>query len=650
VPSFDSFEIVNQKSGLCLDVHGYDAKEGDNIMLYACDHHADQHWKKGPKNGAFTLVNDAGAYFDKGPMGLPGAYHTMCLDLGANNDGANVQLHRCDSGRAQTVRTMASGVSPSVSVGAHNGTLCLTPAGPCLQATWAASGATGAYAVSGAMSVTKLPLAGASMSYANVTGAVNLSTPADFALSVSATGIQATLPQVAGTFDFGSAKVDVGSGAGIEEAMKVAHGGHEAKFEIGEAEYHLQPDGFYEHIAIDGRPQLSLLGLKIKPPADLAKAFKGEAFLGIESHGPSFYVEGDCDIDLTKKNPAGVDTKVVSIEECQVGWFGTNKLDQQLSVPILARNAPLPAVGGALTTERPLIHAAVVLGGKKIKFEEVPYLKFDGMIALDPDKTATVTGFSDLSKAQAALQGSIQLGIGKFLTWNLAEASAIFDVDAKQVDVGVKLPVLEPFEKMGASWHIDAKGEVHGYGRFGASSDQLVLDFSDAKFWNFDLDECQGQVDFKTPSISMAGRIKLADNWVDVGGAATTSSFSLTSKSALNFDHHQLAGSSLTVGLHGVDVKGDVSVSGKTWSFDERLTTPRTIKSKAVTAKVNIPVINQPAKFRVWAQYTMGGDLSVIARLDERVGPFKADQTFDVDSHGRITLDVFGQHPKIKLW
>ena len=40
-----AFEIRNKKSGLCLDVKGYNGASGDNVMLYACDGKPDQLWR-----------------------------------------------------------------------------------------------------------------------------------------------------------------------------------------------------------------------------------------------------------------------------------------------------------------------------------------------------------------------------------------------------------------------------------------------------------------------------------------------------------------------------------------------------------------------------------------------------------------------------
>ena len=225
-----------------------------------------------------------------------------------------------------------------------------------------------------------------------------------------------------------------------------------------------------------------------------------------------------------------------------------------------------------------------------------------------------------------------------------------YDETSKQMNLAAKVAVLSPFKAIGATFGTEFSGDAYGYGRFGATSNQLVFDFSKARLWDFDLDQFQGQLDFNKKQLAIVGKLKFGATWVGLTSTFTNGpNFSLTGGAGMVLDGVSVASSSLTVSTSGVRFKGSVRASTRNWSFDEMLKAPRTVKSNVVNVDATIPVINLGGKFDVWAQYTMGGNLSVKAKLKQSVGPLSADEIFDVDTDGKITVHVLGQSPKFKI-
>lgn len=619
------FELVNEKSGNCLDVKGYSALERDDVMMYACDKNPDQYWRKQPRaNGGFALQNVKGIH-----MVL--AMNTgLCLDFKGTGGGvgAGAELYRCpipgvqDALQQWTSASTGAAIKPPASTGNGKSRLCASDFGPCIEGTWSGNAPT--YTSAGALTVASLPGAGVSLGLNGSLG-VNVSAK-EFGLAGQA-ALNATLPLGSEVVSVGlpSGSVAVGTGAGIAAVL-----GRGYQYSIGGNPYSLQPAGFYAHAVVNAGFGITIAGLTASIPAGKS----GEVFVGFENNGPSIYLSGDCDIPIggPPKVPGGPATAIANISSCTLGWFGSQPLTHTLSLKLLDPSRPLPAVGSALPTVDTSIDSAILLGGA-ITFAELPAVTFNGLMTLDPDSTAadSVT-FRNLSKARAGLEGDASINVGNF-SMSLGNAAMVYDVPTVQLNLGAKIPVLSPFTAIGATFGTKFSGDAYAYGRFGKGSNQLVFDFSKANLFDFDLDKFQGQLDFNKKTLAVAGKLKFARSWVDLTGTfGGGSTFSLTGGTGVA----GFASSSLTVGTRGVRFVGSAHASGRTWSFNETLTTPRTIKSSIVNGGATILGVH--VNFDVWAQYTMGGDLSVEAKATQSLAGLSTSEVFDVDTGGNITL------------
>jgi hypothetical protein len=629
---------------LCLDVQGYDAEERDNVMLYACDGERDQWWKVRKDGSAFELVNALGGKYVIEPPAVIGTWYNMCLHVyGSDGDpGDNVQLYRCNDSTVQTWATSVTGVAPKPPSTTSSGTkaLCATDFGPCFEGNWAGSGTT--WTASGRVVLSKLAALGTSLELAtNPNVGANLSASA-FAVSGSG-ALTAKLPLGSEVVDVSlpNGKVAIGFGAGIAAIL-----GKGTTYLIGGRPYRLQSAGFYAHAAVNAAFSIQIAGITASVPAGGA----AEVFLGFESLGPSLYLSGDCNIPIVgpPKVKDGPPTAIANISSCTLGWFGTRPLPHKLSTPVLDSSRSLPAVGAALTTVQPTIDSAILMGGA-IEFAALPGVTFDGMMALDPDATvANSVTFRNLSKAKAGLEGSATVGFGGF-SLPMGSVSMVFDVAKSQIDFGGEVPVGEPLKAIGAKFVPSFSGTAYVAGRINPDSSAFLFDFSDAKVFGFELGSFRGQLDVATKTISAAGRIKIGDDWTSVSGSLGPSGFSLTGSSALVLDGKTLSNSSITVGTEGVTVKGSFSLLGKSWSFSETLKTPSTIKAKAIDISLTIPGTTIGGTLEVWAQYTMGGTLSVKAKAKQDFGDIKTSQTYTLDSEGKITAKIAGIDVKIPV-
>lgn len=91
--------IKNAKSGLCLDIEGYDGYSNDSAQLWNCDGYLDQEWSielayPDPTNRHYTqplkFVNSSPAVIGE---------RAVCLDVGGTSgaSGNDVQLWNCRS-------------------------------------------------------------------------------------------------------------------------------------------------------------------------------------------------------------------------------------------------------------------------------------------------------------------------------------------------------------------------------------------------------------------------------------------------------------------------------------------------------------------------------------------------------------------------
>ena len=635
----DYFEIVNEKNGLCLDVKGYDAQERDPLILYACEKKPDQYWKK--RNGALQFQNRQGMVMVAAGGGVMMLPTPLCLDFKGNSGAAGSEgiLFRCDELPIQKWTTAVTGkpITPPTT-NTPNAPLCASDFGPCVNGTWTGTAPT--YNASGAITVGKLPTGAATL---GLTGNVGINASKEFAV-VGNAALTSKLPIGTEVVDVNlpSGSVAVGTGRGITSVL-----GKGYQYSIGGRPYVLQPSAFYAHTVVNAGFSIAIAGITASVPAGRS----GEVFLGFETYGPSIYLSGDCSIPIVgpPKVKDGPPTSIAEITSCTLGWFATRPLPHTLSLKILDPTKPIPTAGAALSTVDATIDSALLLGGA-ITFAALPQISFNGMMALDPDSTVqNSVSFRDLSKARAGLEGDASLNVGNF-SIALGNAAVLYDVPLAQMNLAAKIPVLTPFKSIGATFGTEFSGDAYAYGRFGAGSNQVVFDFSDAKLFDFDLQQFRGQLDIGKKQVAVSGRLKFGASPATLTGTfGSGASFSLTGGVGMVLDDVPVASSSLTVGTSGVRFKGSVSRSGRTWSFDETLKSPRTIKSNLVAVDATIPVINLGGKFDVWAQYTMGGNLSVKAKLKQSVGPLSADEIFDVDTDGKITVHVLGQSPKFKI-
>ena len=82
-------ELVDAIGGVCLDAAGYDGRQGANVDVYRCERLADQRWTMVPRGGgSFELRNQKSG---------------LCLDVQGRNGarGDNVLLWACDGGADQ---------------------------------------------------------------------------------------------------------------------------------------------------------------------------------------------------------------------------------------------------------------------------------------------------------------------------------------------------------------------------------------------------------------------------------------------------------------------------------------------------------------------------------------------------------------------
>lgn len=631
------FELVNEKSGLCLDVQGYDADEKDNVMLYTCDGKRDQWWKFRWDGSKFRLQNAKGGFYQIPPGQFIGTWYDICLDVDgsggyAGDIGDNVHAYRCNESwpaQAWTKATSGVAVKPPTTSSGSSKLLCATDYGPCFEGIWNGSGST--WTATGRIVLSKLAALGTSLELTtNPSISANLS-----ASTFAVTGggaLKAKLPLGSEVVDVSlpNGNVAIGFGAGIASIL-----GKGMTYAIGGRPYRLQNAGFYAHAAVNSKFEIQIAGITASVPDGGA----AEVFLGFESLGPSLYLSGDCNIPIVgpPKVQGGPPTSIANISSCTLGWFGTRPLPHKLSTPILDSNASLPSVGAALPTVQPTIDSAILMGGA-IEFAALPGVTFDGMMALDPDATvANSVTFRDLSKAKAGLEGSATVGAGGF-SMPMGSVSMVFDAAKSQIDFGGNIPVLEPFKAIGATFGTNFSGTAYAAGRISPNSSAFVFDFSNAKVFGFELGSFRGQLDLATKTIAVAGKIKFGEAWTAVSGTFGPNSFSLKGSSALVLDGKTLSSSSISIGTSGVTVKGGVSLLGKSWTFSETLTTPSTIRAKAIDVAITIPGTTIGGTLEVWAQYSMGGTLSVRAKAKQDFGVVKTSQTYTLDSEGKITV------------
>ncbi len=645
----DAFEIVNEKSGLCLDVQGYDASEHDAVMLYACDKKDDQLWTKdaGTAGAAYAFRNRKGYFFQmSGPFTLNKG---LCLDFkgSSGSAGSSAELYRCGGTSLQSFTTAGTGVPLKPPTPAPNAPgrsqLCASDFGPCVEGAWTANGSR--WTASGSITLAKLPMANASFALDAPAPGIGLDLTSTKELGLVGNGrITAKFPLAGDVIDVGlpAGMVRLGTGAGITALL-----GKGYQYSIGGRPYVLQPGGFYAHAAINAAFSLGLAGLTATIPAGRS----GEIFIGFESRGPAIYLSGDCNIPIVgaPKEKDGPPTSIATISSCTLGWFGSQPLPHTLSLKLLDPAKPLPAIGGTMPVVDGTVDSAVLVGGA-ISFAALPGIQFNGMMAIDPDSTtANSVTFRNLANLRGGLEGSIDVSVLAF-SMTLGQAAALFDARRGQLDLAASIPAEAPLDRIGSAFGKRFSGKAIAYGRFAPSTNQLAFDFSKAKLYDFDLDTFQGQLDFGKKELAMAGKLEFGKAWVSLGGTVGGASrFSLTGGTGMTLDGVAVAGSSLTVGTSGVSFKGSVRLSGRTWAFDETLTTPRTIKSNIVSTTASIPGIPVGAKFDVWAQYTMGGNLGVKAKLSQNAGPLSTSETYAVDSDGKVTVVVAGQDVKVKV-
>jgi hypothetical protein len=627
----DLFEIVHESSKLCLDLAGTDGNEDSLAVLTACADKPDQLWAKvDAGGGAIQIRNGSGIKIPD--YSKPFQQFFMCLDVKGTTGavGSLAKAYRCPTTAVNKWRTPATGAAPTLTPAA-NGTksLCASPSGPCIDGNW--TGTAPNYTATGNLVLAKVPTAGATLS---LSGNVGARLAGDFAVQGNA-AMSAKLPLGSDvvTANLPSGAVEVGYGSGIQSLL-----GNKS-LSIGGRPYKLQPSGFYAHAKVNAAFSLDIAGITAQVPG----GGSAEVFLGFESKGPSAYLSGDCNIAIVgpPKVKDGPPTSLANISSCTLGWFGSQPLPHTLSVPILDPSKGLPAVGSQLSTVQPTIAAAILVGGA-ITFAALPAVTFNGMMAIDPDQTAASSAsFRNLSKAKAGLEGDATVSVSQF-SMTLARASMVYDVPSARIDLAATVPVTAPFTAIGATFGRSFSGNAYAAGRFGVGSNQLVFDFSKAKLFDFDLDDFQGQLDFNKKSLAVSGKLEFGKEWVSLTGSfAAPSHLSLTGGAGLKLDGTSIAGASLTVGTSGVRFKGSVSLSGKNWTFDDTLDAPRTVKSNILNnVGVTIPgVVGVTAD--VWAQYTMGGNLSVKAKLSKDVLGWKTSDTFTVDTDGKIDLKVF---------
>lgn len=639
VPGYEKgvSEIVNQQSGLCLDVKGIDdIEERANVMLYACDKNQDQFWWKESSGGGFELRNSKLLMEYSG--GMP-TYRRMCLHVhGSNgNSGDNIEIYRCNDSTSQTWSSASTGVKVSPPT---DGKLCMTNDGPCFSGNWTA--ANGLYEASGTIGVASLPAAGVSLDLVSTNGVGANLNATEFALAGDAS-LKAVLPLGSELINLAlpSGSVAVGTGRGVTSIL-----GKGTTYLIGSRPYKLQPAGFYAHAAVNAAMSLEIAGITASVPS----GGSAEVFLGVESKGPSIYLSGDCNIPIVgpPKKKGGPATSIANISSCTLGWFGTTPLSHTLSTAVLDHDASLPPLGGSLPTVTPTVDAAILLGGA-IEFAALPGVVFDGMMALDPDATvANSVSFKDLARARAALEGAATIAVGDF-SMPMGSVSMIYDAKDEQLDFGGRVAALEPLKAIGASFHSDFGGTVFVAGSIGKQSNRILLDFGSAKIFGFELKSCRGQLDLDSKTISVKGELQLGASWIDVSGSFGPNTLSLQGSSAIKFGDKTLTSSSLKVGTDGVTVTGRVSLLGETFEFVQTLETPKTIKAKLV----NLPAVSIPgvgsANFQVWAEYTMGGNLRVKAKLKTDVGPLKSSTTYSVNSKGEVMIGLDGAEVPIEI-
>ena len=643
-----AFEIVNAKSGLCLDVKGYDAAEHDEVMLYACDKKDDQLWTKdsGMSGSAFAFRNKKGLYFQMNGMLMENK--GLCLDFkgSSGSAGSAAKLYRCGGTALQSFTTAGTGVALKPPTAAPNAPgrsqMCASDFGPCVEGAWTASGSR--WTASGAITLAKLPMANVTFGLDAPAPGIGLDLTSATELGIVGNGrITAKFPLSGEVIDVGlpSGLVRLGTGAGVTALL-----GKGYQYAIGGRPYVLQPGGFYAHAAINAAFSLGIAGLTATIPAGRS----GEIFLGFENRGPSIYLSGDCNIPIVgpPKEKDGPPTSIANISSCTLGWFGSQPLPHTLSLKLLDPTRGMPAIGGALPVVDGTVDAAVLVGGA-ISFAALPGIQFNGMMAIDPDSTvANSVTFRNLANLRAGLEGTIDLSVLSF-SMTLAQAAALYDNRLKQLDVAASIPAEAPLDRIGSAFGKRFSGKAYAYGRFAPSTNQLAFDFSKAKLYDFDLDTFQGQLDFGKKELTVAGKLEFGQAWVALGGVVGPSKLALTGGSGMTLDGVSVASSSLTVGTSGVTFKGSVNMRGRTWSFDETLSAPRTIKSNVVNINATIPVINLGGKFDVWAQYTMGGNLTVKAKLTQSIGGLSTSETYTVDTDGKITMVVVGQDVKVKV-
>lgn len=83
-------ELINQYSGLCLDVPGFSTADGIQIQEYACNNGSNQRW---------VIVHDTGTSPNAGPFTIVSENSGKCLDVRSGNtaDGAAVQQYHCQN-------------------------------------------------------------------------------------------------------------------------------------------------------------------------------------------------------------------------------------------------------------------------------------------------------------------------------------------------------------------------------------------------------------------------------------------------------------------------------------------------------------------------------------------------------------------------
>jgi hypothetical protein len=620
-------EVVNERSNLCLDVQGYDADEKDPIILYACDKKKDQYWYRSSQGSTFQLrsamgplvIYETGSYV---PLLPP-----RCLNIEGDTGlaGSTAAIWRCTENIDQVFAAAATGVVPKIEP-SPSGTvprICVNGTGTCLTAPWTQTGST--ITANGDIAVTGLPgLPAPSNTLQLKSGAVTVQTGGDFALVGTATlGVDIPIGTTKVGLKLPSGKVAFGYGNGLTSALRAR--GEDGAFTIGGVPYKLESTGLYAHTLVDSAGSVNLGGLS----TGIGSGGTTEVMIGYESRGPAVFYSGGCTVVLPG---------IGSASNCTVGWFGSQGLNYTLNSDILNPDAALPDGGDSLSKVRPSVQAGLLVGGD-FTFTAVPAVTVNGMMALDPDTAAASSvSFTDLNRARAGLEGDAHVNVGPF-SMKLADAALLYDQSRKQLDVSTTMKVDSALDPFGNQLDSFFSGDAFLAGRFGATRNDLVFDFSGAKIFGFDLKQFQGSVNFNTQIISVAGKLQLGDaEWIGISGEIGANGH-LALTSAVNLAVGGVA-AKVSVGTKGLSYEGSYKFLGETYTIRRTFTAPATIKSEVIGDTVT--VLGQSVSFHKWAQYNISGDnagsWSMKAKATASVFGLDVNETYNINSSGQINF------------